>query len=366
MDTLRIVRCRLYRYRLALAAPLVLSGRAIHAREGLLLRIDDHSGSWGWGDVAPLPRFSRETIEDAEVAMAGVARWLCRAGVDSRTNNPESWLGLDAASVPPSSVRFGVETALANLTRSIETGVNADLACFDGVVPVSGLLVGSPERVIKEARRLRKSGCRAVKLKVGSRTVACDADLTRSVRQAIGDDISLRLDANRSWSFREAVEFGRAIGQAFVEYLEEPLRDPTRLGEFRDATGIPVALDESLLEIQPDSLGDYRAVEAVILKPTLLGGIERAREWAVRARDLDIKPVVSGCFESGVGHLALAAFAWSCTGGSVPAGLDTYRWLGADVVRPRIPMGSPAIEWSESLSRHHRIDMTRLCERSHG
>ena len=363
MESLRIAHCRIFRYRLALAMPLVIAGRAIHAREGLLIRIEDRFGSWGWGDVAPLPRFSRESVEDVEAALADVARRLRMADIDPRVNDQESWQGSAPSVVPPASVQFGVETALANLSRRYETGADTDLPCFDGVVPVNGLLAGAPEQVISQARKLRDAGCRALKLKVGNRTLAQDADLTRRVRLAAGEEMKLRLDANRSWSLGQAVEFCREIGDAFVEYLEEPLRDPTRLGEFCDTTGIPVALDESLLELRPDDLEGFRAVEAVILKPTLLGGIARAREWAVRAQALNIRPVVSGCFESGVGLLALAAFAWSCTEDGVPAGLDTYRWLAEDVIRPRIPMEPSAIEWSESRSRLHRIDMARLCER---
>ena len=215
-------------------------------------------------------------------------------------------------------------------------------------------------------RRLRNAGCRAVKLKVGTRTIAQDVDLTRRVRDAVGSDMALRLDANRSWSLAQAVEFGRDIGDAGVEYPEEPVADPAVLVEFFDATGIQVALDESLLERRPDDLDECRAVGAVILKPTLLGGIGRAGEWAARAQSVNIRPVVSGCFESGVGLLALAEFAWSLTRDAVPAGLDTYRWLAADVVRPRIPVEPGAISWNATRARRHRIDMARLRERSNG
>ena len=366
MGALKIAHCRLYRYRLPMAAPLALSGRVIHEREGLLIRIDDDEGATGWGDVAPLPSFSRESIEDAETAAAAVARRLPGAGVDSRGDGLESLLELEPETAAPPSVRFGVEAALASLSRRNEKGTDADLACFDGILPVNGLLSGSPEQVLAQACRLRNAGCRAVKLKVGTRTIAQDVDLTRRVRDTVGNDMALRLDANRSWSLAQAVEFGREIGGSGVEFLKEPVADPACLVEFFDATGIQVALDESLLELRPDDLDGSRAVGAVVLKPTLLGGIGRASEWAARAQSANIRPVVSGCFESGVGLLALAEFAWSLTRDAVPAGLDTYRWLAADVVRPRIPVEPGAISWNATRARRHRIDMARLRERSNG
>ena len=358
-DPVTIASCRIFGYRLPLA------GRVIHERSGFLVRIDSDSVAWGWGDVAPLPGFSRESIEDAEAELTAWAGRLRGARFDLRGDGLERWLGYESAVAASPSVRFGLETALSSLARRMGDGAAAELACFEGAVPVNGLLAGSREQVLADAARLRDGGCRAVKLKVGGRPVEEDVELTRAVRHVIGDAVSLRLDANRSWSLEQAVAFGRELGAAAVEYLEEPLRDPAQLRALFDATGIPVALDESLLELRPEDLEGRREVGAVVLKPTLLGGIARAREWAAKALALDIRPVVSSCFESGVGLLALAAFAWESTGDAVPAGLDTYRWLDADVVEPRIPFRAGAVEWSDAAARAHRIVESRLSEIRH-
>ncbi len=364
-DAGTLSRCRIFRYRLPLAAPLRLAGQVIHERAGVLVRIDSDSDVSGWGDAAPLPGFSRETVEEAETELTAWAGRLRGAVFDPGGDDLESRLGSGPAAASP-SVRFALETALASLSRRMEDTAAAELTCFEGAVPVNGLLTGLREQVLADARRFRDGGCRAVKLKVGRRPVAEDVGLTRAVRDVIGDAVSLRLDANRSWSLEQAVAFGREFGGAGVEYLEEPLRDPAQLRELFDATGIPVALDESLLELRPDDLEGRREVGAVVLKPTLLGGLARAGEWAAKASALNIRPVVSSCFESGVGLLALAAFAWASTGDAVPAGLDTYRWLAADVVAPRLPLGAGAIEWSDAAARGHRIDGSRLSEMRHG
>ena len=364
-DGVAISSCRLFRYRLPLVAPLPLAGGVIHERTGVLVRVDLDSGVSGWGDAAPLPGFSRESVEEAVAELMAWAGRLRGTRFLFRGDSLESWLEHEPAAAMSPSVRFGLETALANLSRRMEDRSAAELACFDGAVPVNGLLAGSREQVLADARRLRDGGCRAVKLKVGSRPVAEDVDLTSVVRSVIGDGMELRLDANRSWSLEQAVEFGRAVGDTNIEYLEEPLRAPAHLADFFDATGIPVALDESLLELRPDDLDGRPEVGAVVLKPTLLGGIARAREWVTKALALNVRPVVSGCFESGVGLLALAGFVWASTGDAVPAGLDTYRWLDADVVRPRIPFQPGAIQWSDALARAHRIDGSRLSEIRH-
>ena len=357
-----ISSCRIFRYRLPLVGPLPLAGGVIHEREGLLIRIDSDSGAWGWGDAAPLPGFSRESVDEAVAEATAWAERLRGAQVEPRGDDLETWLGCESAAAASPSVRFGLETALASLARRMEDGAAAELVCFDGSVPVNGLLAGSREQVLSDARRLRDGGCRAVKLKVGSRSVVEDVEVTGAVRDAIGDGVGLRLDANRSWSPEQAVAFGRELGDAGVEYLEEPLRDPAHLRELFDATGIPVALDESLLELRPDDIEGRPEVGAVVLKPTLLGGLASARKWAAKASEMNIRPVVSSCFESGVGLLALAGFAWERTGEAVPAGLDTYRWLAADVVEPRIQFRPEAIEWNDATARAHRIDSSMLSE----
>ncbi len=362
---MRIEGCRIFRYRLPLARPLPLAGGAVRERTGLLVRVQADSGAWGWGDAAPLPGFSRESVDDAAAEFTALARRLGGAGFEPGGGDLESWLGREPPEAASPSVRFGLETALASLSRRMRTGTDGELPGFDGAVPVNGLLMGSREEVLRQAARLGDAGCRAVKLKVGSRGAAEDAELTRAVRAAVGQGVSLRLDANRSWSLEQAVAFGKAAGDAGVEYLEEPLRDPARLGEFFDATGIPVGLDESLLELGPDDLEGRQEVGAVVLKPTLLGGAARAREWAAKALALGVRPVASGCFESGVGTLAVAGFAWDSTGAAVPAGLDTYRWLDADVVRPRIRFRPDALSWNDDLARDHRIDCALLREARH-
>ena len=365
-DTVIISSCRIFRYCLPLAGPLPLAGRDIHERTGILIRIDSDSGASGWGDVAPLPGFSRESIEEAEAELTAWGERLRGAGFDPRGGAVASWLGNDSLPAASPSVRFGLETALASLARRMEDREGAELGGFHGTVPVNGLLAGSREQVLADARQLRDAGCRAVKLKVGSRPVVEDVELTRVVRDTIGDSVALRLDANRSWTLEQAVAFGREIGNSGVEYLEEPLREPGHLRELFGAIGIPVALDESLLELRPDDLEGRREVGAVVLKPTLLGGITSARQWVTKAAALNIRPVVSSCFESGVGLLALAELVWASTRDAVPAGLDTYRWLDADVVEPRIPFRAGAIEWSDATARVHRIDASRLSEIRHG
>ena len=109
-----------------------------------------------------------------------------------------------------------------------------------------------------------------------------------------------RLDANRAWGFEEALAFAEEISGVRVAYVEEPLADPGRLAELAGARGLPVALDESLVGMAPGELGRHPYAAAVVLKPTLLGGVSRTLRLAEEAKAMGAAPVVSSSYEAGV------------------------------------------------------------------
>lgn len=339
------MRPSLHPYRLPLAAPLVLKGARHEAREGVLVRLEE-GGRVGWGDAAPLPGFSPETpaeaaaqLEDASDLIAGLRpgpAWL----------DPEDSVH-DALDGLLPSVRFGLDLALADLAaqalgRTLAQALHPDPAV---TLPINALLAGEPEAVLAEAvlaeagRRVAE-GYRTLKLKVGRGDPEADARLVCVLREHVGPDVVLRADANQAWTLAEATAFAEAVRPAGLEYVEEPLREPEALPRLWFDTGLPVALDESLAAMEPEALQGWAA--AVVLKPTLLGGVARTLRFARRAQALGIRPVLSAAFESGVAmraHVALAAAT-----GAAAAGLDPYRRLAADVLAPRLPLGRPVVD----------------------
>lgn len=343
----------LYRFRLPLTGPLVLRGATLTHREGLLLRLEGEGGASGWGEASPLPGFSPESLPDAASGLRSLAASIVGQGLT------DEWIGadgelallLDSIELAP-SVRFGLELAAWNLyAASIDAALPAVISPgYRPTVPVNGLLAGSSEEVLEGARRMRDAGYEAVKLKVGKGTVVQDAGLVRAVKEALGEGVSLRLDANRAWSLAEARAFIRSVEGLRIEYIEEPLADPAGLGEFAQESSIPVALDESLVGMEPESLVEHRYTGAVVIKPSLLGGISRVMRLAERAVSLGMRPVISSAYETGVGTSALLALAAAVGDEEIPAGLDTYRRLASDVIEPRLPLPAPRLRTREATS----------------
>jgi O-succinylbenzoate synthase len=351
----------LFRYSLPLAQTLVLKNTTTHRREGLLLKLSGSDGSEGWGETAPLPGFSRESLGESEVQLRRlVEAMMGRELTDGRVDGYGA-PGLEVEQlVPIPSVRFGLELALWNLYgASFGMGLAELLTPSPrATVPVSGLLSGAADGVMEEAIRMRDAGYTAVKLKVGSRTVAEDIRLVRALDRVLGDEISLRLDANQGWGYEEAEEFVR--GAARFEYIEEPLADPARMPDLVQRLGVPVALDESLVGMELEELGEHRYARAVVLKPTLLGGISRTLMMAERALLLGMTPVVSSSYESGVGTAALVALAAAIGERPVAAGLDTYRVLANDVLEKPLGLPAPNVDVGQTANASREIDVREL------
>jgi O-succinylbenzoate synthase len=356
---MKLARFDLYRYSLPFSRPLPLGGITRFQREGILLRLSGDDGSEGWGETAPLPGFSVESQSEAASQLRRLASSMVGREVKEDWVDPYGEFGRELDRVAP-SVRFGFELAVWNLyaPSSGRTLPEVVTPFPRAVVPVNGLLAGSPAEVLVEARRKSDAGYRSIKLKIGTRTVAEDVALVRALGEGLGEDISLRLDANRLWDYEEAAEFVRGTAGVRFEYVEEPLADPERLPDFVGEFGVPVALDESLVGMEPEKLEAFAV--AFVLKPTLLGGISRTLRAAGRAHRLGVTPVISSAYESGVGTAALVALAAGIGDRPVAAGLDTYRMMAEDVLETPLNLPAPSVGVRETEDASRTIDVRNL------
>lgn len=247
---MRIENFDIIPYTLPLSKPVMVRGRTIEEREGLLLRIDDGAGSEGWGDAAPLPGLSRETFDQAKIHLEALLPVLSQRSLRPEdTAQPDSPLhsALDAAGIPPSS-RFAVDLALVDMASS---ALNVPLTHLLNpepapVLAIAGLITETGEEALELAREYRHARFQAVKVKVGREKIQEDLDLLREVRHAVGPATELRADANCAWSVEEAKEFAEGIHAARLAYVEEPLAQSHLLPTFWAETQLAIGLDETL------------------------------------------------------------------------------------------------------------------------
>ena len=350
---MRLASFDLRPYRLRLSPPVPVGAFTMSERRGLLVGLRAGSGEVGWGECAPLPGFSRESLTEAHESIITLIESIGEYSLDPRLfADPAGPVhrALDAAEPAP-SVRFALDLALWDLGSQALSKTLAEAMVDEPAValPINGLLTGTRKEILKEGSRMAAAGYRALKLKVGRGDLLDEAALVRELRDAIGPGIEIRLDANRAWSEDEARRFADAVRPADIAYVEEPLResDLAALPLLWMDTGLPIALDETVQIPQGEAL--IRGwVAAVILKPSLVGGVGRILDLAARAHEAGARPILSSAYESGVGLRGVIALA--AAAGAEPAGLDTARRMADHTLATPLPLDRPFIDVGACLS----------------
>lgn len=183
-------------------------------------------------------------------------------------------------------------------------------------------------------RLVRESGCGTAKVKVADPAVPLAADCERvaAVRDALGPDGRLRVDANAVWDVDTAVSAIRELDQAAggLEYVEQPCRTLPELAAVRRRVDVPIAADESIRRADdPLRVAVAGAADIAVIKVQPLGGVRRA--LAV-AQACGLPCVVSSAVETSVGLAAGLALAGALPQLTYACGLGTVSLLSADVV----------------------------------
>ncbi|MFA5060114.1 MAG: o-succinylbenzoate synthase [Candidatus Omnitrophota bacterium] len=318
---MNIKQIEILKYKLPLKIPLIFKKHRLRFREGFVIEIADLEGNFGLGEISPLPGFSRESLSMVKRELFLLKKRLLGEELSKDFLKLEGrffkWLDRYKLSA---SVRCGVEMAVLDLLE------NKKKNAVSATVPVAGLLTGTKEEVCRHTKELLAHKFKVFKLKIGRGTLKEEILKTKTVLWLLAGRASLRLDCNRQFSFKEAVEFASHFKAKDLEYIEEPFADFKHIPEFFKKTGIGVALDETLLEIDPADLKKFSGVKALVLKPTILGGFERCMQFIRVAKKLGIESVISSSFETTIGLMALARFAAKIDK-KIAHGLDTEKWF---------------------------------------
>lgn len=298
---------RLYRYSLPMEAGIILRNQRLKTRDGFIVYLDSND-QHGWGEISPLPEFSHETLDDAELS---IKTWLA------------DWIkGQDPSEPSLPSVAFGLSCALAELSGELPEMADYRKA---------PLCSGDPDELLEVLNAM--PGQKVAKVKVGLYEAVRDGMVVNMLLEAI-PDLTLRLDANRSWTLTKAQGFAKYVSPAFrsrIDFLEEPCKTRQESREFAKETGIAIAWDESVREtdfvVQPEPY-----LSTIIIKPTLIGSIAYCRRLIEQAHQQGLTAVISSSIESSLGLTQLARMASWLTPNTIP-GLDTLDLMQAQLIR---------------------------------
>ena len=249
---MRIAEVEIIPYALPLERPYVTARGTLERREMVLLRLRTEAGIVGLGEAVPLSLRGGATLRRVERSLVRLARRVARLDVAALAEEPALGAAVDAlihvaaGRRLPAPAKAAVETALFDLAgrisgtplwRMLRGESSAPLRC-------NATLAGdSPRRLAAEAVAWSEQGFETFKVKLG---IGDDAERARAVRDAVGPNARLRVDANGTWSADRAVAVLNEIEPLGIELVEQPTATLREMATVAAATAIPVAADESV------------------------------------------------------------------------------------------------------------------------
>lgn len=331
--TVAAVRC--HSVSAALHTPFVTALRRTSVVETLLVEVVDTDGCHGFGEAPQVWAVTGDSLAGSQACVEGPLTAVL-FGADPEDLNA-LLVRVRAAAVGNLAAKAAVDVALHDLVAR-RRGVSLPrlLGGTTHRLPTDVTIPCGDVGTLTEAAQHRVAeGFGALKLKVGTDATE-DVNSVLAVRNAVGPQPRIRLDANQGWSAREAV---RAVSMledagADLELVEQPVRahDLAGLAWVTNRVRTPIMADESVFDVR-DLLAviERRAADLVNVKLAKCGGLAPARTLLELARTADVGTMVGSMMETGVGVGAAASLS-AAVGTSLTDDLDAAWWTATPPV----------------------------------
>lgn len=292
--------------------PFTIATGTMHFAQNTFIRVHTDAGIYGVGECSAFPMIAGETQNTCfEMARDFAALWKGKeaAFIGDRLRE------LDAFTAFNSTIKSAFDMALYDLAAK-HAGV--PLYKYLGgkqQVLETDLTIGidTPEKMAATAADFIQRGVRIIKVKLG-KNAGEDVERIRQIRQAVGADILLRIDANQGWSHEDALYALTEMGPYNIQFCEQPMRhwDDHHLPALRKQSPIKIMADESVFDHHDaQRLITAHACDYVNIKFAKSGGIAEAIKINKVCADHKIPCMMGGMLESRValtafGHFALA------------------------------------------------------------
>lgn len=245
-EKLRIRDVELYAFDIPLKEPFRISLGVFSAAHNVLVRIVTDSDLVGLGESSPFPPITGDT-QETNLLMARSIREMIKGKNPLTVDTLIAEIGHIVHSNP--SIVAAFDMALVDILGKaaglpIFRLLGGDKRTFETDVTVG---MDKPERMAASAAGYVARGYKNIKIKVGLEP-DLDAERVQAVREAIGKDIGLRIDANQGWTVPQAIYALRKMERLNVQFVEQPVIawDVAGLKTVRNESPIPVCADESL------------------------------------------------------------------------------------------------------------------------
>ena len=308
MKELTIREIELHKLLIPLKEPFVISLGPIYNAENVIVIIRTEEGLTGYGECSPFMSISGESIDTCFV----VGQYFAKLFKGKNALQiPDRIEEMDRLIYGNSSIKSAFDIALYDLAAQragiplykFLGGDNRKTISTDYTVSI-----GDPAKMAEEALKIKAEGYPAIKVKLG-KDGKKDILRMRAIRQAVGNEIPLRIDANQGWGLDEAIETLNGLAPLNIEHCEEPIArwDFMNLPKLKKQSPIPIMADESCGdEHDAQRLIDLDACDLLNIKLGKAGGIFKALKIVEYAKAKNMHLQVGAFMES---RLAMTAFA---------------------------------------------------------
>lgn len=360
---MKIERIEAIPYSIPYTHPLRFASGEVHAAEHVLIRIHTDEGLVGIADTPPRPY----TYGETQASIIAVVRDIFGpqlAGLDPLDR--EKAQRIMGRTVHNDTAKGAVDIALWDLIgKSLGTPVHKLLGGYADGMRVSHMLGFRPAaELLEEAQRFREQyGVTTFKLKTGRRPLSLDVEAVHVLREGLGEDAEIYLDANRGWTANEAMEVLRRTEGMGLTALEEPCDASEALSRRRlvQHSTIPIVGDESV-----PTPGDVSrelisgGCNAICIK-TARSGFTQATEILGLCTGLGVDVTMGNQIDTQIGSLATVTFGAAHEASQRRAGeLSNFLDMADDLLAEPLTIRDGVIRVREAPGVGAEIDEDKL------
>jgi L-alanine-DL-glutamate epimerase-like enolase superfamily enzyme len=306
-----ITHTDIYRFSIPMEPFAIATGTMEYA-QNVFIRVHTDAGFYGVGECSAFPMIVGETQATCLV----MAREFAKL-----------WKGSDALDIPARLQQLHDFTAGNTTIKSAFDMALYDIAAKNAGLPLYQFLggqkrkvetditigIGKAEAMAEKAIAFKKSGASILKVKLGKNAIE-DVERIKQIREAIGNEIKIRVDANQGWSFDDAVFALQALGKYDIEFCEQPMRTwyDDRLPELMRLSPVKIMADESVYN-HHDARKQMNSGSChyINIKLAKSGGLFEAKQIHDLAAEKGIPCMMGGMLESRIALSAKLHFVYA-------------------------------------------------------
>ena len=308
-EAMKIINTEIYKYSIPMV-PFTIATGTMHFAQNLFIRIHTDEGLIGVGECSAFPMIAGETQNTCyELAKDFAALWKGKDALNIKERLNE----LDLCIAGNYTAKSAFDLALYDIAaKHAKKPLYAYLGGHQKVIESDLTIgIGTPETMAATAIDFVQKGVRMIKVKLGKNAKE-DIERIKQIRNAIGDTIILRIDANQGWSYDDAIFALTELGKYNIQFCEQPMRkyNDELLPQLCKLSPIPVMADESVFtHYDAERIIRNKACDYINIKFAKSGGIHEAIKINKVAEENNIVCMMGGMLESRVALTAKVHFA---------------------------------------------------------